>query len=88
LTKDNEQLTIYPNPSSGIFTMLFSHPELVSGSQTIEIYNVLGEKVYSQFLIPNSSFVINLSQPNGIYFYRVLNNDGGVLGEGKMVIQK
>jgi hypothetical protein len=47
----------------------------------------MGEKVYSQFLIPNSQFLIDLSgQPNGIYFYRVLNEEGGLIGEGKVVV--
>jgi hypothetical protein len=28
------------------------------------------------------------SQPNGVYFYRVLYEDGGLIGEGKLIIQK
>ncbi|HTB31680.1 MAG TPA: T9SS type A sorting domain-containing protein [Bacteroidia bacterium] len=81
---------VYPNPSNGIFTVALSHAELVSASQTtVVIYDVLGEKVYSQFLIRNSQFVIDLSnQPSGIYLYRVSKNDGTLLGEGKLVIQK
>jgi hypothetical protein len=86
---DKSNVVVYPNPSNGNFTLTFSHPELVSGSQTIEVYNVLGEKVYSQFIIPNSSFIINLSsQPNGIYLYRVITEDGNLMGEGKLVIER
>jgi hypothetical protein len=40
--------------------------------------------------IPKGAFNnIDLSsQPNGIYFYRVLNEDGSLAGEGKIVVQK
>ncbi len=32
---------------------------------------------------------INLSeQPNGVYFYRVIKEDGGLAGDGKVVIEK
>ncbi len=80
---------VYPNPSNGFFTVVFGHPELVSASQTIEVYNVLGEKVYSQFSASNSEFTIDLrSKPNGIYFYRVLKDNGSLLGQGKIVLQK
>ncbi|HTB32997.1 MAG TPA: hypothetical protein VK808_13290, partial [Bacteroidia bacterium] len=43
-------LKIYPNPSNGIFTLAFDHPELISGSQTIEVSNILGQSVYSGML--------------------------------------
>ncbi len=80
---------VYPNPNSGQFTISFSKPEFVSAPQTIEVYNILGEKVYSQLSIHNLQYTIDLrSKPGGIYFYRVLNNEGCVLDEGKLVIQK
>ena len=86
---DNGQLTVYPNPNKGIFTIAFGHPDLVSGSQTIEIYNVLGERIIGMLKQLQQNNLINMSkQPNGVYFYRVLKNDGSVLGEGKIVIEK
>ena len=87
LTNNNE-CTIFPNPSTGIFTIaLVGAQNFVPA--TAEIYNILGEKVFSQFTIHNSRFTINLSsQPNGVYFYRVLKEDGTLLGEGKVVIKK
>jgi len=80
------RLTIYPNPSSGKFTIQSS---VFSGQSTVEIYNVLGEKVYSQFSIFNAPLSIDLrTSPNGIYLYRVINDDGSLAGEGKLIISK
>lgn len=90
ITGANAGVEIYPNPNNGIFTVaLSSHAEPVSVSQTIEVYNVLGEKVYSQITVNSSSYVVNLSnQPDGIYIYRILNTDGSLMGEGKLEIEK
>jgi hypothetical protein len=46
----------------------------------------LGEKIYTVTGYKNT--VINLTgQPGGLYFYRVVSNNGGLEGEGKLVIQ-
>jgi uncharacterized repeat protein (TIGR03803 family) len=83
-------IRVYPNPSNGIFIIAFSHAELVSGSQTIEVFNVLGEKVYTLPQTPKGALnTINLSgQPSGVYLYRVVAEDGSLVGEGKLIIQK
>jgi Secretion system C-terminal sorting domain len=91
-----EEVKVYPNPNNGIFTVALSHAELVSASQTImEVYNVLGEQVYTFTLPPpfgggaSFSYPMNLSsQPNGIYFYRVLNENESLVGSGKIVIER
>jgi len=86
-------LMVYPNPNNGLFTLSLSNVNQKSaGGRTscnIEIYNVLGEKVYSQFTTDNSQFTIDLNgQPNGIYLYRVLAETGELAGEGKIVMEK
>jgi len=83
-----ELVNIYPNPSNGVFQLEIRNYEL-GVTNTVEIYNVLGEQVYSQFLIPNSQFLINLSsQPDGVYLYRVITETGNMIGQGKLVIEK
>jgi hypothetical protein len=82
---NNENIRVYPNPSNGVFTI-----ESLAGSRqsSVEIYNVLGEKVLEQLSILNSQFSINLSnQPAGIYVYRILSQDGSFISSGKMVKQ-
>ncbi len=85
--KKSNEINIFPNPSNGTFTLQTMGSQNFA-SESIEIYNVLGEKVYSG-IVHSSSFIVNLSgQPNGIYLYRVLNEDGGLIGEGKLIISK
>ena len=76
-------INVYPNPSNGQFTIQWS---VVSGQWSVEIYNVLGEKVYSQSNIQNSASNINLtSQSNGIYLIRILDKDGNLISQKKVV---
>lgn len=78
-------LTLFPNPNNGAFTIQSS---VASGKSSVEIYNVLGEKVYSQCNIQNPTFNIDLSSPqSGIYLYRILSESGTVVGSGKFMIQ-
>ncbi len=86
----NGRLTIFPNPNQGKFSIQLS---VVSGQSSVEIYNVLGEKVYSKNYPPSANsqhpFEIDLrGQPNGVYLYRVLTENGNAIGEGKVVITK
>ncbi len=92
----NGNVTVYPNPGNGQFTLQIRNYEL--GIRNVEVFNVLGEQVYSQSNIQNprpngsagrATFKINLgSQPAGVYFYRVLSETGVVIGDGKIVIEK
>ncbi|HSY76594.1 MAG TPA: choice-of-anchor tandem repeat GloVer-containing protein [Bacteroidia bacterium] len=75
----------FPNPSNGKFTIQSAG---ISDKSLVEIYNVLGEKVYSQLSIVNSSLSIDLSnQPAGIYLYRITSERGEFIGSGKLIIQ-
>jgi hypothetical protein len=82
-------VNVYPNPSNGAFTLRVESEKLKVESASVEVYSMLGEKVYSQFSTLNSQLSINLSsQPGGVYLYRVIAEDGSMIGEGKMIIQK
>ncbi len=86
LTAGKEQLIVYPNPNNGKFTIESS---VCNESSSVDIYNVLGEKIFSKLLIVHYPLLIDLSdKANGVYFYRVIKEDGKLLGEGKLVIDK
>jgi hypothetical protein len=85
------KVKVYPNPNNGYFTISLSHAELVSASQSrIEIYNVLGEQVYNATLkqVQGDNLIDLSNQSNGVYFYRVITEDGNLVGSGKIVITK
>jgi sugar lactone lactonase YvrE len=88
VTSNNNQLRVYPNPSSGRFYFQTENGKSGIENVKIEIYNAFGQQVFSQLSTINSQFSIDLtSQSNGIYFYKVAE-DGNLLGEGKIIIQK
>jgi hypothetical protein len=82
----SNSVSVYPNPSKGVYAFEVKSEELKVKS-IIEVYNVLGQQVYSNSLvIPDSSFQIDLTaQPNGVYLYRVISETGTVMGEGKLI---
>jgi hypothetical protein len=83
-------VSVYPNPSAGLFTVSFSRPELLYGTQTIKIYNILGEAVLTETLhsVQGDNLIDLGNNPNGIYLYRVMTETGELLGEGKIIVQQ
>jgi hypothetical protein len=84
---DNRNCNIFPNPNNGSFTLSLSN---VTEKCNVEIYNIMGEKVNIGMLKQvQHDYEINLSsQPSGVYFYQVLNEDGSLVGEGKVIVQR
>lgn len=77
---NNPAINIYPSPSSGLVNL----SGLDSG-QIIEIYDYLGQKV-NWIRANNVDEHIDVSaRENGIYFIEVINNDGSVLANKKVV---
>jgi hypothetical protein len=59
-------LQVYPNPSTGTFTVNFISPTTEPAS--IVITNIVGEKVKELTISTNEATTIKLDQPAGIYF--------------------
>ena len=51
---------------------------------------MIGERVLSEILrsTQDDNLIELTGQPNGVYLYRVMKEDGELVGEGKVVIQK
>ncbi len=78
LTVESGQLTIYPNPSSGQFTIKVIGNEINS---KLEVYNIVGELVY-QTVLSNSQDIIDLStQPDGMYFIYFNSDEDAEVGK-------
>jgi photosystem II stability/assembly factor-like uncharacterized protein len=83
LSVNNNQLSIYPNPTSGQFAIKSNGNQ---NGYMVEIYNVVGEKIY-QSVLSNSQNIINLSsQPDGMYFVYLKSNEG--VEVGKVMVTK
>jgi len=84
---DKNAISIYPNPCNGKFTIQSS---VISDRSLVEVYNMLGEKVLTETLhsAQGDNSIDLSSQPNGIYLYRVITENGELVGEGKVVIAK
>jgi hypothetical protein len=65
-------ITVYPNPSNGVFTI---EPSVDSRQSLVNVYTVLGKKVYSEFTIHNGVFTIDISSlAKGLYFLQISNS--------------
>jgi len=75
---------VYPNPNNGILNISFTN---TYDKQTIEIKNIIGQTVYSQFAGNSSTATINLSDINkGIYTVSLIN-ENGTSSTKKIIIQ-
>jgi len=54
---ESEKVEVYPNPGNGAFTFIIAS-EAKQSNPIIEVYNVIGEKVYSQYQITHVSLCV------------------------------
>lgn len=65
--------SVYPNPSiDGEFTIYNSE----NATYDLKIYNVMGEKIYSDQVINNTSHTIHTDLPKGVYFLNISSGNG------------
>lgn len=65
---------IFPNPSTGIFSI---HSQSINNEeQFIEVYNMLGVKIYTSAKSKLSAYTFDLShQTKGVYFVKVYKGE-------------
>ncbi|MGP8213922.1 MAG: C10 family peptidase [Bacteroidia bacterium] len=84
---DNHSISVFPNPNNGVFTIEVKNEELRTNN-TVEIYNMLGEKIYSEISAFSSPMTIDISNnAAGIYLYRIITEKGDLISSGKLVVQ-
>ena len=78
----NNTVTVYPNPTTGKLAVSLNNANI----GTIEIYNLIGEKVYANSYNQQKSTEIDISNsPSGIYFLKI--GDGVQVYTSKIVVQ-
>jgi len=84
--KLNENISIYPNPSSGKFIVEADNGPLAADKMNLEIYNTLGERIYQSAIQTPQSTIHISSQPSGIYFLNIKTEKESFTQ--KLIIQK
>jgi uncharacterized repeat protein (TIGR03803 family) len=82
---NTSDIKIYPNPNSGSFTITLSG---TTDKSTVEVYNTMGQEIYTGALDLGSNTIELNSKANGVYLYRVVSENGNLVGQGKLVVQK
>jgi hypothetical protein len=83
---DKPATLLFPNPNQGTFTIQFLEDGIQNSE--VDVYDMLGEKIYSTLVIGKSSLIINLgSQASGVYLYRIINKNGTEASMGKFIVK-
>ena len=64
-------LKVFPNPNNGSFTI----QSTISKIESMEIFNIYGQKVYSQ-IINSKLYAAHAELPNGVYFVKLISEKG------------
>lgn len=81
---DRTEFTVYPNPSSGKFQISFSSEGKVPFS-SVNVYNTIGEKIYSTQIYASKTEIDLSKYPKGIYFFQLIG-DNQNSKTGKIII--
>jgi len=77
---NSSSIAVYPDPSNGYFT--------VSGiaiGQVVEMYNYLGQ-IMESVSVDNPTMHFNISnKADGIYLIRIVNKDGSIVAQKKIL---
>jgi uncharacterized repeat protein (TIGR03803 family) len=86
-------VNLYPNPNKGEFTLEVNNTETASADTKdnvkLEVYNTVGQMVHTQNIQNDvKQSTINLgSEPSGVYIYKVVSDNSGMLANGRFVIE-
>ena len=66
----NDAIAIFPNPTSGILNI-----NATEANSSVEVFNVIGDKVYTSSLVKGNNTVDLSSLANGAYFVKLNSNN-------------
>jgi hypothetical protein len=77
-------IVLFPNPNQGQFSI--SIPRDISGNLSLEVYTLLGAKIYSSPINEGTGSVDMSTYAKGIYSYRILANNKQVF-TGQLILE-
>jgi hypothetical protein len=84
LSKSAEDITLYPNPAQDEVNLIY---DINADVKNISVYNIIG-KLMTVYRVSGNSANLNLENiPSGIYFARLVNAHGEVVGTRKFTKQ-
>src|SRR6185312_6251392 len=76
---------VYPNPNNGSFSIAISG---LNGKAQVEIFNTLGQQVYTSSVSEGINQVNIDTKASGVYFYRITSLiSGELVSEGKLIVR-
>lgn len=75
--RNNELLSVYPNPTEGIVNVLIPNETTPS---LLRVINLFGQEV-SRIANPSNTVTLDLAETPGVYFIELLMSDGSVVVE-------
>lgn len=80
---EKNNIVIYPNPCTGIFNL---HIIDISGVKKIDVFTLLGQKIFSKDITDKETSINISNQPKGVYLYKVFNENDYVKS-GKLILE-
>ena len=77
-------IAIYPNPSAGVFEISIN--DNANKKTIINVFNYLGEVIYSEETVQNKTSIDLSGNANGIYFAEIITDKGRITK--KVVVEK
>lgn len=78
------QVTVYPNPGTGLFT--FNLTNVYGVHITVDVYDILGQKVFSGGLSAGNNQVNLVGKNKAVYIYRIYQYKNYTLSTGKLIV--
>jgi hypothetical protein len=67
-----EGINLFPDPNNGYFTIVNESSE----NSFLEVYSLIGEKIYECVLQPGNNFITVPTPANGVYFAKTISGSG------------
>jgi hypothetical protein len=78
-------LSVYPNPATNVLNI---HADLNLGGYNLEVYDLIGKKIFNQILEGSNNSVNIEKLANGTYLYRITDKQNGLVSQSKFDVIK